>query len=65
MLWSTHDERNLVHWLILGITPVFFFFNPPALIVAMVAYGFFANVPFIGIQRYNNGRAQRALARRQ
>lgn len=57
-------RAELVHWQIMAITPVFLFFNPPFLVVAMVAYAVVANVPFIAIQRYNRLRILRILDRR-
>lgn len=57
-------RAELVHWQIMAITPVFLLFNPPVLIVAMVAYAVVANVPFIAIQRYNRLRILRILDRR-
>lgn len=49
-------RAELVHYGIVLITPVFFLFNPPILIVAMVLYAAIANIPCIAIQRYNRAR---------
>lgn len=52
-----------VHWWLLAATPLFILWNRPVLAAAMVAYGVAANVPFIAVQRFNRGRATRALRR--
>ncbi|MBV8982092.1 MAG: hypothetical protein JO086_14410 [Acidimicrobiia bacterium] len=54
-------RAELVHWLVAATTPVFAFWNPPALLAAMAAYGVVANLPFIAIQRYNRARIIRVL----
>ena len=58
-------RAEIVHWQIMAITPVFVFFNPPVLIVAMVIYAVVANIPCIAIQRYNRIRITRILGRRR
>jgi glycosyl-4,4'-diaponeurosporenoate acyltransferase len=58
-------RAELVHWSILAATPLFGLWNPAPLFAGMVAYGVFANVPCIAIQRYNRARIQRVVARRQ
>ena len=42
---------------------LFFLWNPPSVGVVMVLYGFFANLPFLLIQRYNRFRIQRVLGK--
>ena len=54
-------RAELVHWLVLALTPFFVLWNPLGLFLAMVAYGVIANVPCIAIQRYNRARIGRAL----
>jgi glycosyl-4,4'-diaponeurosporenoate acyltransferase len=54
-------RAELVHWLVLGLTPFFVLWNPLGLFLAMVAYGLIANVPCIAIQRYNRARITRTL----
>jgi len=56
-------RAELVHWGLLGSSPVFVLWNPPVLDVAMIAYAVVANVPFIIIQRFNRARVARILAR--
>ncbi len=56
------QRAEIVHWLIFFLTPVFFFFNPAILIIAMTLYGVLANIPFIAIQRYNRSRCYKALS---
>ncbi|HMS25240.1 MAG TPA: hypothetical protein PKB15_06115 [Acidimicrobiia bacterium] len=53
------QRAEFVHWAILLLTPIFFFFNPIWLFGFMVLYGFMANLPFIAIQRYNRSRVLR------
>ena len=53
------QRAEFVHWAILLLTPIFFFFNPIWLFGFMVLYGFMANLPFIAIQRYNRSRVMR------
>jgi glycosyl-4,4'-diaponeurosporenoate acyltransferase len=57
-------RAELVHWAVPAVTPLFPLWNPPGLVVAMVAYAVLANVPCIAIQRYNRARIARILARR-
>lgn len=54
---------ELVHWITLAFTPLFFLWNPPWAMVVMAAYGILANVPCILTQRYNRIRLGRAVAR--
>jgi glycosyl-4,4'-diaponeurosporenoate acyltransferase len=56
-------RAELVHWGLLGSSPVFVLWNPPVLDVAMITYAVIANVPFIIIQRFNRARVARILAR--
>jgi glycosyl-4,4'-diaponeurosporenoate acyltransferase len=52
-----------VHWWLLAATPWFILWNRPLVASAMVLYGVVANLPFIAVQRFNRGRASRALSR--
>ncbi len=54
-------RAELTHWLIMGAVPFFFLWNPWWLGLAMLAYGFIANVPCLLTQRYNRARLLRAL----
>lgn len=54
-----------VHWLILASTPIHLLWCRPIVAAGMVAFGVLFTVPFIVIQRYNRGRLERLLARRQ
>jgi len=54
-----------VHWLILASTSVHLLWCRPALAVSMVVFGLVLNVPFIVIQRYNRGRLDRVIRRRE
>ena len=55
---------ELVHWIALAFTPLFFLWNPPWAMGVMASYGILANLPCILAQRYNRLRFQRLLARR-
>jgi len=57
-------RAEFAHYLFPLILPIFFVFNPWYLSLAMVFYAFFANIPFILIQRYNRSRLESALLRR-
>jgi len=57
-------RAELVHWAIPLVTPVFVLWNPPVLLLAMVAYAVVANLPCLLVQRYNRGRLLRTIARR-
>lgn len=54
-------RAELVHWAAGAAVPVFALWNPPALFIAMAAYGAVANLPFIAVQRYNRARISRVL----
>jgi glycosyl-4,4'-diaponeurosporenoate acyltransferase len=56
-------RAELVHWVVAGIAPLFFLWNPPWLAAVMIAYGLAANLPCVITQRYNRARLQRILAR--
>jgi len=55
-------RAELAHYIFPVILPIFFIFNPLYLSLAMGIYAFFANVPFILIQRYNRSRLDSILA---
>lgn len=57
-------RAELVHWAIPIVTPVFALWNPPWLLLAMVAYAVIANLPCLLVQRYNRGRLLRLIERR-
>ncbi|MGM0835480.1 MAG: glycosyl-4,4'-diaponeurosporenoate acyltransferase [Bacillota bacterium] len=42
---------------------LFFLWNPPSVGVMMVLYGFFANLPFLFIQRYNRFRILKIMGK--
>lgn len=58
-------RAELAHYLFPLILPIFFVFNPWYLTLAMAVYAFFANFPFILIQRYNRSRLDRILLMRE
>jgi len=49
-------RAELVHWWILGSTPLFALWNSPGLFAAMVVYAVALNVPCIAVLRYNRVR---------
>jgi glycosyl-4,4'-diaponeurosporenoate acyltransferase len=55
---------EIVHWLALLATPVFFIFNPPWACWLMVGYAIAANLPCIIAQRYNRLRVASILIRK-
>ena len=55
---------ELAHWMSLVPLPAFAIWNPPAGVALMALYGLAVNLPFIAVQRYNRGRAQRVTALR-
>lgn len=56
---------ELVHWVLLLIAPLMYWFVPTPLgLCAAVLYGL-SNLPFIMIQRYNRPRLVRLLSRRR
>lgn len=57
-------RAEFAHYLFASILPVFFFFNPWYLMVAMCIYAVFANVPCILIQRFNRARIEILLKKR-
>lgn len=50
------QRAELTHWLSMLPAPLFFIWNPAWAGWIMVVYAFFANFPFIIIQRYNRPR---------
>jgi glycosyl-4,4'-diaponeurosporenoate acyltransferase len=56
-------RAELGHWLAALPAPLFALWNPPGVALAMLAYGWGVNLPFIAIQRYNRIRAGRVLRR--
>ncbi|HEY8094032.1 MAG TPA: hypothetical protein VID93_09610 [Acidimicrobiales bacterium] len=44
------------HWIILAAMPVFAVWNPPGLLLAMVAFAIVANLPCLAVLRYNRAR---------
>lgn len=56
-------RAELTHWLILAASPWFFLWNPWWLGLAMLGYGFVANVPCLAVQRYNRARLLRMIPR--
>ena len=55
---------ELAHWWSLLPLPLFALWNPPAGLALMASYGVAVNLPFIVVQRFNRGRAQRVIAAR-
>jgi glycosyl-4,4'-diaponeurosporenoate acyltransferase len=56
-------RAELVHWALLGCSPLFLLWNRPPVAVGMVVFGVAANAPFIVVQRYNRARLVRLLSR--
>lgn len=56
-------RSEVVHWIVLGCSLVFFFWNSWRVGMVMVAYGVVANLPCILVQRYNRLRLTVALKR--
>jgi glycosyl-4,4'-diaponeurosporenoate acyltransferase len=56
-------RAELGHWWCFACAPLFALWNPPLGAILMVAYGAAANLPCIGVQRYNRGRLARIDAR--
>jgi len=54
-----------VHWLIMASTPIHFVWCRPTLAAFMVVFGVGFNAPFIVVQRYNRGRLDKVLSRRE
>ena len=54
---------ELCHWTAIGLTPLFFLWNPWWADLVMVAYALAANLPCILVQRYNRARIHRLLSR--
>ncbi len=57
-------RAELAHWMSLAPLPLCALWNPPIGLGLMTVYGFVANAPFILVQRYSRGRAQRVIDRR-
>ena len=55
---------ELTHWMILFATPAFAVWNSGIALVIVTFVGLAASVPFIAVQRYNQLRIRRILARR-
>ena len=58
---SLRAERT--HWAMFVILPFFALWNPPALLVANVAFALVANVPCMIIARHNRARVMRLAQR--
>lgn len=54
---------ELCHWIAIGLTPLFFLWNPWWADLVMVVYALTANLPCILVQRYNRARIHRLLSR--
>lgn len=54
-------RSEVVHWIVLGFSLVFFFWNSWGVGMVMAAYGVVANLPCILVQRYNRLRLTAAL----
>jgi len=57
-------RAEYVHWALLAVGPLFAWWNPWPLALAMLGYAVLANVPFVIVQRYNRARVL-ALAHRK
>jgi glycosyl-4,4'-diaponeurosporenoate acyltransferase len=56
-------RAEVTHWVIIGLGPLFFLWNPWWLGVVMVTYGIAGNAPCLLAQRYNRARLLRTLDR--
>jgi len=56
-------RSEVVHWIVLGFSLVFFVWNSWGVGMVMVAYGMVANLPCILVQRYNRLRLTAILNR--
>jgi len=54
-------RAELVHWVILGLIPLFFIWNPLEVAVWMIPFGLLVNAPCLLTQRYNRPRLMRIL----
>ena len=64
--WLVETCRaELVHWLALLSSGVFFLWNPPHLGFIMVLYAVIVNLPCVIVQRYNRPRLVRVLRTRR
>jgi glycosyl-4,4'-diaponeurosporenoate acyltransferase len=57
-------RAELGHWLAMGLSPVFFLWNPWYVAAGLVACALAGNGPCVASQRYNRLRLQRVLAKR-
>ncbi|MFW5775295.1 MAG: glycosyl-4,4'-diaponeurosporenoate acyltransferase [Chitinivibrionales bacterium] len=56
---------ELVHWVVIALTPVFLLWNSFSSFLIMIAYALISNMPCIIAQRYNRPRLQSLLKRLQ
>jgi glycosyl-4,4'-diaponeurosporenoate acyltransferase len=52
---------ELVHWLVLMVSPLFFLWNPAYVGFIMIGYALLANLPCIVVQRYNRPYLQKLI----
>ena len=57
-------RAEAVHWILIGVAPLFFLWNRLWVGVFMIVYAVAQNLPLIMIQRYNRIRFRRILAQR-
>lgn len=56
-------RAEVVHWIILALTPLFFLWNPLPAALFMVPFSLLINGPCIIVQRYNRPRLRKLLER--
>jgi len=54
-------RAELVHWVILGLVPLFFIWNPVEVAVWMIPFGLLINIPCVLTQRFNRPRLMRIM----
>ncbi|MBD3346126.1 MAG: glycosyl-4,4'-diaponeurosporenoate acyltransferase [Chitinivibrionales bacterium] len=56
---------ELVHWIVVAVSPVFFLWNPWYAGIIMIVYALASNIPCIIVQRYNRPQLMRIVKRRR
>ncbi len=56
-------RAELVHWVIIGLIPLFFIWNPIEVAVWMIPFGLAVNLPCLITQRFNRPRLDKILQR--
>ncbi|MFW6361115.1 MAG: glycosyl-4,4'-diaponeurosporenoate acyltransferase [Spirochaetota bacterium] len=56
-------RAELVHWVIIGLIPLFFIWNPLEVAAWMIPFGLAVNLPCLITQRFNRPRLKKILLR--